>query len=221
MAFISVPGFGPANFNPGTNLGAWLDRTLLTEAHLYKQSKTWDPEGILSTVPAVATGIFGMLIGTWLKRKDKEETVKVAWMFSIGILAVCLGLIFDAIFPINKSLWTSSYVLYAGGLATLGLALFYWLIDIQGYRKFTKPFVVYGVNAITVFFLSGFIVRLMNLIKIDNHGKPVGLKEFLYQLLFVPYFSPVNASLAGAITFVLIWLGILWWMYNKNIIVKV
>lgn len=152
MTFIPVPGVGYANLEKEANLGAWLDRTLLTEAHLWRSARTWDPEGIFSTLPAIATGLFGVLIGSWLKRKDKPDAVKISWMFSIGLLAVILGLIWDLFFPINKALWTSSFVLYTGGLATLGLALCYWLIDVQGYKKGTTPFVVYGVNAITVFF---------------------------------------------------------------------
>lgn len=222
MTFIPVPGVGYANLEPETNLGAWLDRSILGEAHLWKSVRTWDPEGIFSTIPAIATGLFGVLTGTWLKRKDREDSVKISWMFSIGVLATILGLIWDLFFPINKSLWTSSYVLYSGGLATIGLALFYWLIDVQGYRKGTTVFVAYGVNAITVFFLSGLIPRIMNMIKVKMpDGKEVGSKVWIHETFFTPYFSPVNASLADAVTFVLIWLLILMLMYKKNIIIKV
>ena len=222
MTFIPVPGVGYANLEPETNLGAWLDRSILTEAHLWKSSRTWDPEGILSTLPAIATGLFGVLVGTWLKRKDREDSLKVSWMFTIGILAVIGGLIWDLFFPINKALWTSSYVLYAGGLATIALALCYWLIDVQGYRKGTKAFVVYGVNAITVFFLSGLIPRILNMIRVNMpDGSEAGAQVWLYRTFFTPYFSPVNASLAWAVTFILFWLLILWTMYKKNIIIKV
>jgi predicted acyltransferase len=222
MTLIPVPGVGFANLEKETNLGAWLDRTLLTEAHLWRSAKTWDPEGIFSTLPAIGTGIFGLLIGTWLKRKDKEESVKISWMFSIGILAVILGLIWDLCFPINKALWTSSFVLYAGGLASIGLALCYWLIDVQGFKKGTTPFVVYGINAITVFFLSGLIPRILTMIKVNMpDGTVLTSREWLYESFYSPYFSPINASLAGAVTFILIWLGILWWMYSRKIIIKV
>jgi predicted acyltransferase len=222
MTLIPVPVVGYANLEKETNLGAWLDRSILTEAHLWRSAKTWDPEGILSTIPAIGTGLFGVLVGTWLKRKDREESVKISWMFSIGVLAVILALIWDLCFPINKALWTSSFVLYAGGLATIGLALCYWLIDVQGYKKGTKPFVVYGVNAITVFFLSGLIPRILTLIKVNMpDGTTLNSREWMYETFFSPYFSPINASLAGALTFVLIWLGILWLMYNKKIIIKV
>ncbi len=222
MTFIPVPGVGYANLEKETNLGAWLDRTLLTEAHLWRSARTWDPEGILSTLPAIGTGLFGVLVGSWLKRKDKPDAVKISWMFSIGILSVILGLIWDLFFPINKALWTSSFVLYTGGLATVGLALCYWLIDVQGYKRGTTPFVVYGVNAITVFFLSGLIPRALNMIKVEMpDGSTNGAREWAYQTFFTPYFSPINASLAAAIALVLIWLAILWWMYSKKIIIKV
>lgn len=222
MVFVPVPHVGYANLEKETNLGAWLDRTLLTEAHLWKAAKTWDPEGILSTLPAIATGLFGVLVGAYLKRKEVETATKIAWLFSVGILAVLAGLLWDLQFPINKALWTSSYVLYTGGLATITLALCYWLIDVQGYKSFTKPFVVYGVNAITVFFLSGLMPRALNLVKIDQpDGTTIGALAWCYKTIFAPYFSPVNASLAYALVFVLFWFIILWTMYKKNIIIKV
>ncbi|SFG57629.1 acyltransferase family protein [Pedobacter insulae] len=222
MTFIPVPGVGYANLEKETNLGAWLDRTLLTEAHLWKSAKTWDPEGILSTLPAVATGLFGVLVGVYLRRKDVEVGAKIAWLFSTGVAAVLLGLLWDLQFPINKALWTSSYVLYTGGLATMILALSYWIIDVNHYSRFTKPFVVYGVNAITVFFVSGLMPRLLNMIKISTEdGGKVGALTWFNQTYFTPYFSPINASLAYAIFVILFFYIILWIMYKKNIIIKV
>nr|WP_121270216.1 heparan-alpha-glucosaminide N-acetyltransferase domain-containing protein [Pedobacter schmidteae] len=221
MTFVPVPGVGYANLEKETNLGAWLDRGLLTEAHLWKAAKTWDPEGILSTIPAVATGLFGILVGVYLKRKDIEAATKIAWLFCTGLAAVALGLLWDLQFPINKSLWTSSFVLYTGGLATVILAFCYWIIDIQKYNRFTKPFVVYGVNAITVFFLSGLIPRTLRMFTVKGaDGSEMNLQAWLYSG-FTPYFSPINASLAWAITVILFWLVILWIMYQKKIFIKV
>lgn len=221
MNFVPVPGFGHANLDAKTNLGAWIDRTLLGEAHLWKESKVWDPEGILGCLPSVATGIFGILIGTWLKRKDKDDATKVTWMFSIGTLTVLAGLTWGLFFPINKSLWTSSYVLYTGGWATITLALFYWLIDVQGYKKFTAPFVAYGVNAIVVYFFSQLMARSMNMYQVTFNGKPASFKDYLYKSFFEPWLSPYNASLAFGLALVLFWLFILWVFYKKHIIIKV
>ncbi|GAB2453422.1 DUF5009 domain-containing protein [Hymenobacter qilianensis] len=222
MQVVPVPGFGPANLEPATNLGAWLDRLILGENHLWKSSKTWDPEGLLSTLPAIGTGLAGMLAGQWLRCRTLEPATKVAWLFVAGGAAIVLGMIWNGWFPINKSLWTSSYVLYTAGIALAMLAALYWLCDVHGYRAWTKPFLVYGVNAITVFFLSGLVPRLLQMIKVAGaNGEPVGLRTWLYDTFFVPYFTPINASLAGAIVCVLIWLGILWVMYNRRIIIKV
>ncbi|MDO1445575.1 DUF5009 domain-containing protein [Rhodocytophaga aerolata] len=220
MALVPVPGVGIGYLEPGKNLAAWLDNLLL-HGHLWKQTNTWDPEGILSTLPAVATGISGMLAGQWL-RFDIDPARKLTWLFVAANLAILTGLIWDWVFPINKALWTSSFVLYTSGLALHVLAVCYWLIDIQGFTKWTKPFVVYGVNAITVFFLSGLIPRILSMITVTNaDGTEVGLQTYLYNTLFTSVFSPINASLAWAISFVLVWLGILWIMYNKRIIIKV
>lgn len=222
MTFIPVPGVGFPNLEKETNLGAWLDRTLLTNAHLWKTAITWDPEGILGTMPAVATGLFGVLTGIYLKRKDVNEAIKVSWLFSAGLTAVILGLIWGLEFPINKSLWTSSYVLFSGGLAIMALALAYWIIDIQKYTAFSPPFIAYGTNAITVFFLSGLIPRSLNMIRINNpDGTDTGFQTWIYITCFKPNFSPVNASLAWAICFNLFWFVILWIMYKKKIIIKV
>ncbi|MVM29817.1 DUF1624 domain-containing protein [Spirosoma sp. HMF4905] len=222
MTVIPVPGVGYANLEPETNLAAWFDRTILTPAHVYKPAKVWDPEGLLSTLPAIGTGLLGLLTGTWL-RGNRPVAEKVAWLFASGCLITLGGLILDGLFPINKALWTSSFVLLAGGLAMLGLALCYWLIDVQHYKRGVLPFVAFGVNAITVFFLSGLIPRIMNLIHVTQpDGTEIGSKEYLYRTFIAPHFTdPKNASLAGALTFVLIWFGILWWMYRKNVIIKV
>ena len=222
MTVVPVPGVGYANLEPESNLAAWLDRIILTPAHVYKPAKVWDPEGILSTLPAIGTGILGMLTGAWL-RSNRPVAEKVAWLFAAGCLTTLGGLIWDGFFPINKALWTSSYVLLAGGLAMLGLALCYWLIDVQHYKRGVLPFVAFGVNAITVFFLSGLIPRIMNLIHITKpDGTETGLRDYLYRGFIAPPFAdPKNASLAGALTFVLIWFGVLWWMYRKNVIIKV
>jgi predicted acyltransferase len=161
------------------------------------------------------------LVGVYLKRKDVDSATKISWLFCTGVVATGLGLLWGLQFPINKALWTSSFVLYAGGIATMILSLCYWIIDVQQYTKFTKPFVVYGVNAITVFFASGLIPRILNMISWKtNDGSEIQLSTFLYSG-FQNNLSPINASLAWAVSFVLFWLIILWVMYNKKIIIKV
>ncbi len=221
MNFVPVPGVGNANLEPATNLGAWLDKAVLGENHIWQGSKVFDPEGILSTLPSIATCLLGVLTGTWLRRKDKTETEKVAWLFTMGIFSVLAGTVWDSFFPINKALWTSSFVLYAGGLSMLALTLSYWLIDVQSRRKYIEPFLAFGANAITVYVAADAVLILLDLIHINLNGQRVGAQEYLYQTFFTPYFSPVNASLAGAITYVLILLIPMWILYKRNIFIKV
>lgn len=221
MTLIPVPGVGYPNLEPATNLGAWLDRAILGLDHLWKGSKVWDPEGILSTVPAVSTTLLGVLAGYWLRKKI-EPAQKVVWLFVFGNAGLVLGTIWDIWFPINKGLWTSSYVVFTAGLALEFLAICYWLIDVKGFKWWTKPFVVYGMNAITVFFLSGIVAKTLGFIRVTNaQGKETSLMGYLYNSMFTWWLSPVNASLAWAILNVLFWLGIMWILYAKKIFIKV
>lgn len=221
MTHVLVPGYSEASLQPETNLGAWLDRLLFTPAHLWSQSRTWDPEGLLGTLPAMATTLLGMLTGTWLKRKRTIEGTKVGTILLAGILLAGAGWWWNASFPINKALWTSSYVLFTGGIALIVLGLFYFFIDVLGYRKWTTPLVVYGVNAITVYVASGLLARTLNKVQINYQGDDMSLGSALYKIFFQNFLSPINASLAWAIAFVLVWMIILWVMYKRGIIVKI
>ncbi|MBK5280128.1 MAG: DUF5009 domain-containing protein [Bacteroidia bacterium] len=220
MTFVPIPGFGPANLEPETNLGAWFDRLLL-DGHLWAQSKTWDPEGLLSTVPAIATGILGMLTGK-LFSTIKDPAQKTTWLFFTGSLLILSGLAWSLVFPINKSLWTSSYVLYSAGIAMQFLAGFYWLIDVQGYKKWFAPFIYYGMNAIFVFVASGLLAKTLIRIKITlEEGKEISLWAYLYQTLYASWLRPYNASLFFALTLLIFFFVILWWMYKRKIFIKV
>lgn len=217
MCFIPVPDGNAANLNPETNMGAWLDRLVFGTDHLWKSSKTWDPEGLLGTLPAVGTGLFGIRVGSWLKRPDRENSVKVTWMFVYGVAAVVVALFWDLFFPINKALWTSTFVLYTGGLATIMLAFTYWLIDVQGYKKGVWIFVVFGMNSILAFVLSGIMQGLIDLIPFTT----IKNSTWLYKHGIEPYFTPFNASLVRGVIYVLIcWLP-LYFLYKKKIYIKV
>ena len=221
MNFIPVPGVDYSNLEPSTNLGAWLDTTILTPKHMWSGSKTFDPEGIISTIPSIATCLFGIMVGTWLRRKDKTDADKASWLFTISACAVVAGLIWNLFFPINKALWTSSFVLYAGGLATCGLTLSYWVIDVHQRKKYIAPFVAYGANAITAYIAADVVLDLLDLFHLNLNGHKVGLQQYLYETFFTPYFSPVNASVAGAVTYVLILMIPMLILYKKKIFIKV
>ena len=221
MCFIPVPGVGYANLNPETNLGAWVDRMVFGTQHLWNSSRTWDPEGLLGTIPAIGTGLFGIRVGSWLRNKDHDTSTKMAWMFIYGVGAIILAIIWDFFFPINKQLWTSTFVLYTGGLATIILAMLYWLIDVQDYKRATPFFVAFGMNSITAYILAGVVPALIGRVKVNLHGHKIDIFNYVYHTVFVPNFSPVNASLGGAILVVLIIWVIMWVLYKRNIIIKV
>jgi predicted acyltransferase len=220
MSLIPVPGIGYANYEPTTNLAAWLDYLLLKD-HLWSASKVWDPEGILSTLPAIGSAMIGIFAGNLL-RSDKDQTTKTVWLYTWGVILMAAGWIWDGWFPINKNIWTSSYVLYTGGLALVFLAFCYWFIDVKKVTWWIKPFHVYGMNAITVFFLSGIVGRIMYMIKWTSaDGNPITLKNYLFETFFLSWLEPINASLAWAIVYILIWLGLMWILYAKKIFIKV
>ena len=223
MTLIPVPGFGPANVEKGTNLAAWLDYLLLPD-HLWASAKTWDPEGILSTIPAVGTGIAGLLTGALLTSKLPTQK-KGGYLLIAGAAGILLGLVWNEVFPINKALWTSSYVLYAAGIALIVLALLYFIIDYKEWKSWITPFLVFGVNPMVVFFFSGIIPRTLSSIRVPHPqeaGESVGLQSYLYDFQIAPLFSnPKSASMAGALIYLFIWYVILYAFYRKKLIFKV
>ena len=220
MTLVPVPGIGQPNLEPSTNLGAWLDNKLLP-GHLWASSKIWDPEGILSTLPAIVTGLSGVLAGKWL-RQPTEAAHKTTGLLLYGNLAMLAGLAWNLVFPINKALWTSSYVLYTAGLAAIGLGICYWFIDVKGHRFGIKPFAAFGMNAITVYVIAGLLPDIFNMIQVTGPAsKSMCLWRYLNEILFVPYFNPENASLLAALLFVLICFIPIWIMYQRRIIIKI
>jgi predicted acyltransferase len=197
MNFVNVPGIGAANLEVNKNLAAWLDNYLL-EGHLWASSKTWDPEGILSTLPAVATGLAGLFAGRYL-----QGSAKASVLFAVGAMALVAGTVWGWYFPINKALWTSSYVLVAAGWDLLLLAVLQGTIRSD---KYWKPVLIFGMNPMLVFFFSGIIPRVLGMIKIGEDG----LTSWIYSQGIEPLFADkINASLAGALIYVVIWAGIL------------
>src|SRR5215813_168704 len=206
MTNVAAPGFAAGDLSKEGSLASYVDRLILGP-HIWKQGKVYDPEGILSTVPAIATTLFGVLTGHWL-RSERPPMEKVAGLFVAGAAGVMVGWAWNPFFPINKSLWTSSYVVFTAGLALQFLALCYWLIDIKGYRRWAWPFEVFGVNALALFVGSGLMVKLMGLFKVQC---------CVFRNAFLSWASPINASLAYAIAFILLWLFLMWLLYRKRV----
>ena len=223
MTLVPAPGFEITNLEKGSNLAAWVDGILL-KGHLWEATITWDPEGILSTIPAIATGIIGLLVGQLINSSIlKIEIVKK--MAISGVVLISLGLIWNIVFPINKALWTSSYVLYTAGLATSFLAVLYYCIDISNYKKGTKLFLIWGVNPMIVFFISEIIPQAMVMITFQNPkdaSSVINLLDYLYSAGVQPFFTnPMNASFVGALIYVGVWTILLAYFYKQKLIFKV
>lgn len=219
MAWIPVPGVGAGSYEMGYNFSAWVDGILL-DGHMWSHTKTWDPEGVISTLPAIATTILGMMTGHLLRR-NISAVDKVALMLIFGNVAIAIGIAWHHWLPINKSLWTSSYTLFTGGMAMVVLGISYYLVDIRGWKKGVEPFRVYGMNAIAVFVLSGVVARLLNLIKWSSAGDTITLKRWLMDAFFNTWLSPINASLAYALCFVFISYVAMYVLYRKRIFIKI
>ncbi len=275
MTLVPVPGCEITTVDDkACNLAAYLDRTILTENHIWRAGKVFDPEGILSTIPAIVTTISGVLAGTWLRSGSppyeggvaaalggrggslvsdevssgrvenlpvgetptpllrKEGSLssvphpsslnRVSGMFFFGLILLAVGYIWSFYFPLNKSLWTSSYVLVTSGIALLVLAACYWLIDIKGYKRWAWAFVVFGVNALPLFVFSGIMARMLSAYRVvGEDGKPVSLQKSIFDNIYLSIAQPVDASLLYAISFILFWLFLMWLLYRRRIYMKV
>ena len=209
---------------PGRDFGAWIDRALLS-GHLWSQSKTWDPEGLWSTLPAVATVLSGVLAGRWLAT-DRSAAERTVWLLLAGLALLWLGDAVDRLFmPVNKSLWTPSYVVLMAGFALLVFGAFFWLLDATPdqrlratARRWCHPLVVYGMNALFIFAFSGFVAKMMGFIKLD--GGTRSLKAALYAPLQALPLAPVNASLLWALLFQAAMFAVAWVMWKRQWFIK-
>jgi predicted acyltransferase len=176
---------------------------------------------LLSTLPAIATTLAGVIAGRWLQ-SARSPAHRFRGLALAGAAAMAAGLIWGAWFPINKSLWTSSYALFTAGAAALGLAACGWLVDVAGYRRWTGPFVIFGTNALALFFLSTLGALLLVAIRIDpGDGSRFTLQSLLYRTLFAPWAEPATASLAWALAYLLLWLGVMGLLYRRRIFIRV
>jgi predicted acyltransferase len=214
MTLIPVPGVGAANLEPGTNLAAWLDSVAMP-GRMYQGS--WDPEGYLSTLPAIVTGLSGILAG-FLIKSDKSNEHKIIWMMVVGTGLCIIGYFWHQVFPVNKNLWTSSYVLVTSGMAALLLGSIYWLVDVQKYQRWTPFFVAFGMNAITAYVLSG---TLIDAVVLDFDGDGTAFKTESFQALVSIGLAEKLASFIWALGYLMLCFIPVWVMYKKKIIVKV
>ncbi len=207
----------------GNNLAAWLDHSLLTTAHVYQKTNvvfSYDPEGLLSTLPAIATCISGVAVGQFLliaKEKGLSLMQQINRTAVAGVVLTLAGVLMDMVFPINKILWSPSYVLLTSGLAMLSLALCFYLIDYHQFKNWTAPFVVFGANSIAFFMFAGVVGRLVIMIPVGD----TTLRGFLFSGAYQPMFGHYNGSLAYAFSFLVLSYVVFHILYKRTIFWKV
>lgn len=228
MLWVPVPGIGAGVLEPGQDFGAYIDRMVL-DGHMWVQSKTWDPEGLVSTIPALCSQLFGVLAGRLLAAQ-LPRIEQTAWMLFAGLVFLALGSSLDALLmPINKSLWTVSYCLWMTGWALLAFGVFYWLLDANPHALvreraavWARPFVIYGMNALFIFAFSGFVAKMLGFIKLAQpDGSQLSLGRTLYAPIKALPIGAANTSLLYAILFNACMFAIAYGMWRKRWFVKV
>jgi predicted acyltransferase len=204
LKFNSAPGFAPGDLSMEGNFASYIDRSILP-GRLYL--KIHDPEGLMSLVPSISTALLGIMTGSLLKNSPKTKKEKVVYMALAGIISISIALIWNLDFPINKNLWTSSFVMLVGGLSLILLSLFYYIIDVLGYKKWAFFFKVIGMNSILIY-VSGRVI--------DWEYANNGLFTWLFQLSGEPYDAVVKA-----IFYVLVQWGFLYFLYKKKVFLRV
>ena len=217
MIFVPVPGYGAGRLDVEGNLAHWIDRMVLGN-HNYAETKTWDPEGIVSTLPAIASVLFGVMAAHLLRMKSALSE-RTTWLYLTGSALLTLGLICDAWLPINKKLWTTSFAIFMAGLDFVMFASTLWLIDGMGYRRLARPFVVLGMNAISIYMIAELLETTMNVVRWPGSGASV--RAWLYGHLYAPVFSPANASLVFALSYVALMFAIAYAMYRRGWFLRV
>jgi predicted acyltransferase len=220
MRFIPVPEIGTGVIEPGRNFAAYVD-SLFLSGHMWSYYETWDPEGLISTLPAIGTTLFGVLAGDLLK-SSLSVREKALSMILAGVFLILAGTMLDPWLPINKSIWTSTFAIFMAGLALIIFALFYWIIDIKDFSLWARPLIIFGVNPITIYVLSEVLdtaLRFMNL-SIPN-GYAVSCRSYLFRNYCVPIALPETASFLYALGYLLSMFLIAWAMWKRRFIIRV
>ena len=210
MAFVPVPGYGAGRLDMEGNFAHYVDRIVLGR-HNYESTDTWDPEGIVSTLPAIATVLLGTLAGD-VMAASRSMGHRLRSLLAIGVVLIAAGLICDVWLPINKKLWTSSFALFMAGIDFVLFAGFAWAVDVRGWQRPVRPFVVLGMNAIAVYMVSELLETQLRVMR---------LREALYVRVFAPLASPTNASLLYALAYTLLMFVVAWMLYRRQWFLKV
>ncbi len=217
---VNVPEHGRGVLTSDGSAVAYLDRLVLGQRHLWGH-RPYDPEGLLSTLPAILSTYLGLAFGRVLLTTDDKQQVLNTW-FTWSALLLVAGLIADnLIIPVNKQLWTPSYALLMAGFGGVFLAACYWLIEVRSSRAWARPFIMLGLNPLIIFWLSGFVVRNLTLIKFETATGTVSLWSLLFLKGFATWLPPYPASLAFALTNVAFWLLMAGLLYRRQWFIKV
>jgi predicted acyltransferase len=222
MTKVAAPGQEAGDLSPDGNLAGYVDRLVLGSRHIWQATRVYDPEGILSTLPATATTLLGVLAGHWLRAGQvagRAGAQIVGGLAVGGVAAAALGWLWGLSFPVNKPLWTSSYALLMAGLAALVLAACHWVIEVRGRRGCAAPFALLGVHALTLFFLSSLMAKVLFIVRVGAGGPR--LQTWLFEHVFAPWASPVDASLAYALAYVLLWWALMWALDRSGLRLRV
>ncbi len=226
MTRVTGPEGHAPNLEMQTNLSAQVDRILLVP-HVWGQTKTWDPEGVLSTLPAIATTVLGLLAGLWVRSGRRSFAITLGLLLS-GLVLTALGVLWGEaappwlLFPVNKNICTSSFVLLTGGLGAALFGLTYWIVDVAGGKRWAAPFVTYGKNAIAVYVGAGFLADTLLVARwAGADGAPLSLWRRLYDASYASFLPPYVASFAWALSLVLLFYLVALWMDRRGVYLKV
>ena len=226
LKIVSVPGFGPGRLDSFGSLPAYIDRVVFGTRHLWAYGitpgvgVTYDPEGILSTLPAIATVLIGVLVGEWL-RTERPARQKLTFLLLAGAALLLAGWLLHPLFPINKQLWTSTFVLFSSGISILVFAFIYAIVDLRQSRWWTAPALAFGTNAILAFVLSSVITSSLDHIHVASDGAAISIHKWAYQHIFATWLAPIHASLVYAIVIVLLNLALVYPLYRKRIFLRI
>ncbi|HEV3151013.1 MAG TPA: heparan-alpha-glucosaminide N-acetyltransferase domain-containing protein [Acidobacteriaceae bacterium] len=230
LRYFPVPGFGPARYDSVGYLGAYIDRAVFTTRHLWAwgltpgYGVTYDPEGLLSTLPAIANTLLGVLTGVWL-RMPRPARSKAADLLYFGAMLFLVAWPLSSLMPINKRIWTSTFSLLSGGVSLLVLGILYWLLDLRSASRWVRPAIdflcIFGTNAISAFVLSSFITATLDAIHLDVAGAAISLHQAAHQYLFASWLPPRIGSLTHALAIVVLNAGLLYPLYRKHIFLRI
>ncbi|MBA4455645.1 DUF5009 domain-containing protein, partial [Cylindrospermopsis raciborskii CS-506_B] len=223
MMYIPVPDYGAGMLTREGNFGAFIDRLIIAKPHLYAGDGfnfRGDPEGLFSTIPAIVNVLFGYFAGQWIRKSTINSHTSmdlVLW----GLCSLVVGMIWDGLFPINKKLWTSSYVLFSTGWGLVFLAACYDLIEVRKIKRWSKGFEIIGLNAIALFVASVFLIKVTVKLKIGEGENTISVYNWIYRNLFASWVGNTNGSFLFALAILSLWYGLAFFMYRQRWFIKV